>query len=72
MTFRQALSRLRGRDDWKEVLSYLTEEREAAIQDFHTTDNIDNQTKLARLAGEIAALDRVYQTLKDEPTKGSS
>jgi len=48
------------------ILSYLTEEREAAIQDFHTTDNIDNQTKLARLAGEIAALDRLLRVFTDE------
>jgi len=49
-----------------DVLSYLTEEREAAIQDFHTTDNIDNQTKLARLAGEIAALDRLLRVFTDD------
>ena len=49
-----------------ESAAYLTEEREAAIQDFHATDNIDNQTKLARLAGEIAALDRLLRVFTDE------
>ena len=71
MTFKQALSRLRGRDDWEIVLEYLSAEREQAIGDFQSPDHLDNLTKLARLAGEIPALDRIYQTLKDEPTRAS-
>tara|TARA_Y100001933_G_C18855435_1_gene503629 strand:+ start:646 stop:861 length:216 start_codon:yes stop_codon:yes gene_type:complete len=67
MTFKQALSRLRGRDDWEVVLSYLADERESAIQDFQTPDYLDSQTKLARLSGEISALDRIYKTLRDDP-----
>ncbi|MDC0157330.1 hypothetical protein OAK38_06190 [Verrucomicrobia bacterium] len=66
MTFKQALSRLRGRDDWEIVLSYLKDEREQAIGDFQLSDNLDKCCKLARLAGEISALDRIHQTLKDE------
>ena len=71
MNFKQALSRLRGRDDWNIVLEYLSSEREQAIGDFQSPDHLDNSTKLARLAGEISALDRIYQTLKDEPTRPS-
>tara|TARA_Y100001933_G_C18710253_1_gene442948 strand:- start:58 stop:282 length:225 start_codon:yes stop_codon:yes gene_type:complete len=71
MTFKQALSRLRGRDDWEVVLAYLKAEREQAIADFQSPDLLDNTAKLARLAGEISALDRIYQTLRDD-LKGTS
>lgn len=71
MTFKQALSRLRGRDDWEVILDYLLAERESAIGDFQSADHLDNPTKLARLSGEISALDRIYQTLKDEPVRPS-
>jgi hypothetical protein len=71
MTFKQALSRLRGRDDWDIVLDYLLAERESAIGDFQSADHLDNPAKLARLSGEISALDRIYQTLKDEPVRPS-
>lgn len=71
MTLKQALSRLRGRDDWDVVLEYLTAEREQAIADFQSPDYLDNPTKLARLSGEIAALDRVSQVLKDDPQRTS-
>ena len=69
MTFQQALDRLKGRDDWNIVLDYLLAERESAIGDFQSADHLDNPTKLARLSGEISALDRIYQTLKDEPIR---
>ena len=69
MTFKQALARLRGRDDWEIVLEYLSAEREQAIGDFQSPDHLDNSIKLARLAGEISALDRIHQTLRDEPTR---
>ena len=71
MTLPQALARLRGRDDCKVVLHYLSAERYAALQDFQNGDLLDNPQKLARLSGEIAALDRIEQTLADEPKKGS-
>jgi len=70
MTFKQALSRLSGRDDWNIVLDFLSSERESAISDFQSADYLDNPTKLARLSGEIAALDRIFQTLKDKNVEG--
>jgi hypothetical protein len=69
MTLKQALSRLRGRDDGEVVLSYLTAEREQAIGDFQSPDYLDNPTKLSRLSGEIAALDRISQVFKDDPKR---
>jgi len=69
MTLKQALDRLKGRDDWDIVLDYLLVERESAIGDFQSADHLDNPTKLARLSGEISALDRIYQTLKDESVR---
>ena len=71
MTFKQALDLLKGRDDWNIVLDYLLAERESAIADFQSPDHLDNPTKLARLSGEISALDRIYQNLKGEPVRGS-
>ena len=69
MTLKDALLRLRGRDDWEIVLDYLMAERESAIGDFQSADHLDNPTKLARLSGEISALDRIYQILRDEPVR---
>ena len=66
MTLKQALSRLRGRDEWEVVLVYLKAEREQAIGDFQSSDLLDNTAKLARLAGEISALDRIHVTLRDD------
>jgi hypothetical protein len=66
MNIKQALSRLRGREDWGVVLDYLAAEREQAIGDFQMSEQLDTPNKLARLAGEISALDRIHQTLKDE------
>ena len=71
MTIKQALDRLKGRDDWNIVLDYLLAERESALGDFQSPDHLDNPTKLARLSGEISALDRIYQNLKGEPVRGS-
>ncbi len=53
------------------MLEYLYSEREQAIGGFQSPDQLDNSTKLARLVGEISALDRIYQTLKDEQTRSS-
>jgi hypothetical protein len=66
MTLKEALTRLHRREDWDEVLDYLAKEREAAIMDFQHTDLTDNPHKLAKLAGEIAALDRVLRVLSDD------
>lgn len=71
MTFQQALDRLKGRDDWDIILDYLSAERESAIGDFQSPDHLDNTVKLARLSGEISAIDRILITLKDEQ-RGSS
>ena len=71
MTFKQALSRLRGRDDWNIVLEYLESERENLIGDFQQPNAMDNPYILARLGGEIASFDRIYQTLKDESEPGN-
>lgn len=66
MTFQEALDRLKGRDDWDIILDYLSAERESAIGDFQSPDNLDNAIKLARLSGEISALDRIHLTFRNE------
>ena len=66
MTLKQALTRLKDRDDWDEVLIYLAKEREAALMDFQHSDLHDNPHKLAKLAGEIAAIDRILRVLQDD------
>ena len=66
MTLKQALTRLHSREDWDEVLDYLAKEREAALMDFLHSDLTDNPDKLAKLAGEIAAIDRVLRVLQDD------
>ncbi len=66
MTLKQALTRLKHRDDWVEVLDYLAKERDAALMDFQHSDLTDNPHKLAKLAGEIAALDRELRVLSDD------
>ena len=67
MTLKTALLRLKDRDDWEVVLDYVAKEREAALMDFQHNDLLDNPQKLARLAGEISALDRIWRTLGDDP-----
>ena len=66
MTPKQALTRLKDRDDWDEVLIYLAKEREAALMDFQHSDLTDNPHKLAKLAGEIAAIDRILRVMQDD------
>ena len=68
MNFDQALANLQVREEWSIILDYLTKERESAISDFQNPDYIDNACKLARLAGEVAALDRVIQNFKNAPS----
>jgi hypothetical protein len=65
MNFDQALSNLQVREEWDFILDYLSKERESAIADFQNPDYIDNACKLARLAGEIAAFDRVIQNFQN-------
>lgn len=65
MNIDQALASLHGRDDWKIVLEYLSQQRESAISDFQNPDYIDNACKLARLAGEIAAYDSITKNFKN-------
>ena len=66
MTLKEALTRLHRREDWDEVLDYLAKERDAALMDFQHSDLTDNPHKLAKLAGEIAAIDRVLRVLQDD------
>jgi hypothetical protein len=66
MTLQDALLRLKDRDDWVEVLDYVAKERDGALMDFQHSDLTDNPHKLAKLAGEIAALDRVLRVLSDD------
>ena len=66
MTLKEALTRLHSREDWDEVLDYLAKEREAALMDFQHSDLTDNPHKLAKLAGEIAAIDRVLRVLQND------
>jgi hypothetical protein len=64
MTFDQAIASLSIREEWGVLLDFIQEERESAIADFQNPDYVDNPSKLARLAGEIAAFDRVIQNFK--------
>jgi hypothetical protein len=66
MNIRKALLSLKDRDDWDFILDYLKAEREQAIGDFQSVDILDNSIKLARLSGEIAALDRLLRVFTDE------
>ena len=66
MNLSTALLSLRDRDDWDLIIDYLKAEREQAIGDFQSVDILDNSVKLARLSGEIAALDRILRVFTDE------
>jgi hypothetical protein len=66
MTIKDALLRLKDREDWDEVLDYRAKERDAALMDFQHSDLTDNPHKLAKLAGGIAAIDRVLRVLSDD------
>ena len=68
MNFDQALANLQVREEWSVILDYLTRERESAISDFQNPDYIDNACKLARLAGEVASLDRVIENFRNAPS----
>ena len=66
MNLKDAVPRLYGNDAFDAVLDYLRAERDAALHDFQDPDLLDNPQKLARLAGEIAALDRTLKNLDPE------
>ena len=70
MTFDQAVTSLKIREEWDIITEYLDAQREAAIADFQTPDHVDNACKLARLAGEVAAYDSIIRIFRDAP--GSS
>ena len=61
MTLQKALLQLHAREDWDVILDHIRVELETAMLDFQSPDQLDNPQKLARLAGEIAALDRLIR-----------
>ena len=67
MTLPLALARLRGRDDWEVVIAHVAAERDAALADFQDGSLLDSPQKLARLAGEIGALDRLWRIFSEGP-----
>ena len=72
MTFDQAIASLSIREEWDVIIDFITEQREIAIADFQNPDLTDNPSKLARLAGEIAALDRVLQNFQNAPSTSTA
>ena len=52
---------MRAREDWEVIVGHIRIELETAMMDFQSPDHLDNPQKLARLAGEIAALDRLIR-----------
>jgi hypothetical protein len=65
MTFDQAIASLSIREEWDVIIDFITEQREIAIADFQSPDLTDNPSKLARLAGEIAAYDTIIRNFRD-------
>tara|TARA_R110000796_G_scaffold17023_3_gene52618 strand:- start:866 stop:1075 length:210 start_codon:yes stop_codon:yes gene_type:complete len=61
MTLADAIENLRAREDWDTVVAHVRAELNSAMLDFQTPDLLDNPQKLARLAGEIAAFDRLVR-----------
>jgi len=61
MTLQKALLQLHSREDFGVIVGYVRTELETAMMDFQSPDQLDNPQKLARLAGEIAALDRLIR-----------
>ena len=72
MNFDQAVSNLQAREEWVAIIDYLNTERESAIADFQNPDYLDNACKLARLAGEVSAIDRVIQNFTDAPSTSTA
>ena len=66
MTLAEAVKSLRYNDDYKVILENLSREREVLINDFHQPEILENPQALARLAGEIASVDRIIKSLTYE------
>tara|TARA_R110000751_G_scaffold117635_1_gene217880 strand:+ start:336 stop:545 length:210 start_codon:yes stop_codon:yes gene_type:complete len=67
MTLADAIENLRAREDWDTVVAHVRAELNSAMLDFQTPDLLDNPQKLARLAGEIAAFDRLVRIFSNAP-----
>ena len=67
MTLADAIENLRAREDWDTVVAHVRAELNSAMLDFQTPDRLDNPQKLARLAGEIAAFDRLVRIFSNAP-----
>jgi hypothetical protein len=65
MTLNEALISLANRDDFSVVRRFIEEQKEFCLSDFQDPELIDNPSKLARLAGEIGALVRIVESLKE-------
>ena len=66
MTLQKALLQLHAREDWDVILDHIKVELEPAMLDFQTPELLDNPQKLARLAGEISAFDRLIRVFSHD------
>ena len=64
MNLQEALLKLHMREDWDCILDHIKVELETAMLDFQTPELLDNPQKLARLAGEISAFDRLLRVFR--------
>ena len=65
MQLSDAIPKLSGLDQWEAILDHMQAELYSAIADFQNAGLIDTPQRLARLSGEIAALDRLLRTFQD-------
>ena len=65
MNLQEALIKLHTREDWDCILDHIKVELETAMLDFQTPELLDNPQKLARLAGEISAFDRLLRVFSN-------
>ena len=66
MTLEEAIKALEHNREWKVIIDALQRDREALINDFHSSEILDNPQSLARLGGEIASVDRILKTFSNE------
>jgi hypothetical protein len=66
MNLDDAVKALKHSSEWQAILGHLRRDREALINDFHSPEILDNPQALARLAGEIASVDRIIKSLTYE------